>query len=184
MSERVTLPPDDMAAAAVYLAVLAFPERTDWRDDFLRAVMAAHTQPRINGRRIAAIDRVSKRIAERMEAVALVRPVLARAGLSRTGVTLQLTDRTGAYAPTLYGVARRNELREGPNVLGRAWKRSLPVLHMAVAFANHAPNGRSVLHLIREPSWVRPAVTGSRVFAAAIGEHIPTAGDLVEVADA
>lgn len=199
MTERVTVPLDDDSlpvAAAVFLAVLAFPERTDWRDDFLMAVLSAAEQPRINARRIAAIDRVGKRIDQRMKAVDIVRPVIAAGLLPR--IRLPARTPTGdewlpaklrlrgkqrrPFAPTIYKIA---ETRVGPdnysNLLGRAWKLSLPVLHLALAFDNHAPKGKSVLALIRDPQWVRPALAAAQVHAAAIDQFIPTAGQRIEL---
>jgi hypothetical protein len=186
MTERIIVPLDDdglPGAAAIYLAVLAFPERTDWRDDFLMAVFSAAKQPRINARRIAAIDRVGKRIDQRMKAVDIARTVIAGTAASGLHINLRLRGKQRRpFAPTIYKIA---ETRVGPdnysNLLGRAWKLSLPVLHLALAFDNHAPKGKSVLALIRDPQWVRPALAAAQVHAAAIDQFIPTAGQRIEL---
>jgi hypothetical protein len=164
------------AEALVYLGVLAFPGRVQWRMDLFAAVSASFNQPRINSRRMAAIDRAAKAINTRMQAVELIRPVLAA---RNPLVTLTLSDPDGRFSPTITAMASRHPTMDKPNVLARIWRPSAPVIHMALALANRHLDNWSIVRLVRDGSWLPRTARSAVMFGMQIEARYPEAGPLV-----
>ncbi len=173
----------DQLAAIAFLAILAYPKRSEWRkrDQFVTAAKALHVKAAMdNGydreklskqyreyprSKIAAgpISAAWRRIVQRrLAAVEIFRTsVLSKAGFGVRFSGKRVTGVTSAAS----AVATALKKTDANKVLARAWVPSLPVLHLALAFDDFALSTpglkelkRPDFRLLLDPRWVRSAI--------------------------
>jgi hypothetical protein len=156
MTETVHLPADPHTAAAVYLAVMAYPHELEYRARFLSVMLRWARSPKVPfGREHRRhYDHAVKRIAERR----------MPAGRAAEFARLEQWGAAG-ITRTIQQLAATATVHADPaNFTTHVWADSKPVLPLILAFRRHATEdgGRIVLfELIARPQWLAPAVASA-----------------------
>ena len=169
-----------------YLAVMAYPKNVERRDHFIESVKAWAERVAKAGRPMLPRDidrrmnRVREIIMKRWPAADLATRHLLKPG----GVILTTTNQPVETATThRFAVATTND--DTPNNFYRdVWTPCKPVLHLMIAFGNHAPGfmpeGKyGIDDLIARPGWLRPALENAEALRLAIDlcDAIPVSDD-------
>lgn len=190
--EITAIPTEGKAAhlgAIGYLAVLAYPNRSEWRmrDQFVEACKAlllgiaikrglppSEVYPRFRKLRDREIHSRVQHGSDRIYDRRLVAAVLA----GRMMLDLKRPMRISRLVQSLVGMppssVKMDLKSQVDNRLHRLWAESLPVLHLALVVARRLQeNSDNLMRLVYQPAWVSPAIENAELLRKELHRFLP-----------
>jgi hypothetical protein len=163
---------DPRIAAAFFIATLAHHKDRKEFDLFFQAMGVCLSTGKRPRNLVRSISRTTKIIFEQRQTAALVARQLVAAmmlrGFSIAGqpnIFLNFSEATSIRGAFNHLTRTLPKYKQWPNFHQDAWVPSVPVLHLAIGFINHAKD-TDIVSLIGRPDWVFKAARDAQTSAA------------------